>query len=503
MIPGPLPSADRARLVWVTRSAWWMVPIVLLLGVTIPKIGQGDWMRGDSAWYAAIAVQSWRTGSLWTLFEGPGRPYFNKPPLVFWIQGLWMSIAGVGAWQARAATIAAAVIAVTATSMIARHLAGRRVAMLSGSLLAVGIEFFRRTREISLDMWALAFMLLAALAMIRIAGTWRRDRPWLMVAGAAVGAALLVKPLVALAVPILMAAFLAWDSRRGVTRAIGPWRSAAIAASVAAIAVIIAAPWYVSMIRIHGEAFVAQHFGREIADRAAGQPVGGQSQAQPVWFYAINAASSWTFWIAAGSVALAVALEKGAGRWLDPARSSLRRFGLVWAAGWFILLTAFPDRRDRYALPIHAGLALAAGSVVGGRSRSVARAMRWAPGVAAAGACALALLPVRLQRPVNEQWPALFRWLDEGAIDRAWDGSFSGAPAARLYLQTGSWPITTRDPTGRLIAQPPVGAIVLYHRRGGWEPGFGETVVWRAGDLSAARVEALPWSPVPLADAGE
>ena len=79
----------------------WLIPIVVLFCVTLPHFGQGDWMRTDGAWYGAIGVQAWRTGELWTLQAEPGTPYFNKPPLVFWIHGLVLHTLGVGAWQAR------------------------------------------------------------------------------------------------------------------------------------------------------------------------------------------------------------------------------------------------------------------------------------------------------------------------------------------------------------------------------------------------------------------
>ena len=138
----------------------WLLPCVLLLSVTLPKLNQGDF-RGDAGWYSAIGLQAWRTGSLWTLYGEPGQPYFNKPPLAFWIHGLALHTLGPELWVARLPSILAATVCVLFTVAIVRHLAGRRAALLSGCVLALSLEFFRRTREISLDMWQAVFLLMA------------------------------------------------------------------------------------------------------------------------------------------------------------------------------------------------------------------------------------------------------------------------------------------------------------------------------------------------------
>lgn len=483
-----------------TRTLWWMIPIGVLLCCTLPHLAAGDWMRGDGSWYAAIGVQAWRNGSLWPLMEGPGREYLNKPPLGLWVYGLWLWVAGTGGWQARAASIMAAGLCVWAVAGIARVLGGRTVAAVCGALLAIDIEFFRRTREISLDLWNTAFMLLAALALVH-ALRGARTRWWLVaLAGASTGAALLTKPMVGLAAPLIVGAWVvarAWSMPSGRGRMIRGGVVAALVACVVGVA--IAAPWHIAMAREKGDTFTSQYFGREIADRVAGQLVGGQQEVKPWWFYLSNIASSWTTWLAAlGLLARAGFRARMSGR-----RASVARFGAAWALAWLVLLTAFPDRRDRYAIPLHAGVALAVGAPITGRRARTRSLLARGSGVLAAGAAVFAVLPVRVQRPIEPQWPALFAWLDRERPAEVWDGSFTGAPAARVYLRTGAWPRTTRDARGALVALPPRGAVILYHRRGGYGPGPGESEVWSQGQLKATRLDAEPWSPTPMADPGE
>ncbi|MCZ7633393.1 MAG: glycosyltransferase family 39 protein [Phycisphaerales bacterium] len=179
----------------------WLLPLVFLLCMTLPHLGQGDWQRTDGAWYGAIAVQAWRTGELWTLHGPPGQPYFNKPPLAFWLHGLSLHAAGPGAHAARLPSVLAACAGLLATVWTVRMLAGRRAALLSGATLSLTAEYLRRTREISLDLWQAAFILFAVALLVRATRTRRSGRAagtlWACASGASLGAALLTKPLVA------------------------------------------------------------------------------------------------------------------------------------------------------------------------------------------------------------------------------------------------------------------------------------------------------------------
>lgn len=491
-------------------------------GVTLPHFGDGDWMRGDSAWYAAIGVQGWKTGSLWTLFEAPGRHYFNKPPLGLWIEGLWLRVLGIGAWQGRSATVMAAMLCVLVASVIARRLGGRRAGLVGGLLLAVNIEFFRRTREVSLDMWNTLFMLAGAWMVVEAVLQARRGtraKSAGCVAGAAFGASLLTKPLVGLIGVGLVTLWMAWEAvadRSSRTASASADRSrgeaggkitfrwvVASAAGILVVAAAVAGPWHWSMVHLHGREFVDAYFGREIAERAGGGLVGGQRELQPPWFYIVNLWSAWTVWLLVLGLVVAIGARRARASVASATHGSLGRLALVWGLGWLVLLSAFSDRRDRYAIPVHAGVALMGAAVLDGRARDARRLTRILPWVVAGGGAVFAAAPVSVQRGVNPQWPELFAWLESQGVGEVWDGSFSGAPGARVYMERGAWPLQTRDAEGNVVATPPPGAIVLYHRRGGWGPGEGEVVVWSKGDLSATRRIAGVWSPAVVEDAGE
>src|SRR5262245_48789089 len=166
------------------RFARWRVyalPAVVTLALAIPHLGQGEFSV-DTGWYSAVALQAWRDGAhghpgaLWTLMgvggqgaEG-GVPYFNKPPLAFWIHGLALWAMGPTLAAARLPSVLAAVLAVITSAAVARRLAGPRVGLWAGLLLATTPEFTRHARAFSLDMWLTLFMLLSLWCIVRGAG---------------------------------------------------------------------------------------------------------------------------------------------------------------------------------------------------------------------------------------------------------------------------------------------------------------------------------------------
>src|SRR4051812_17905305 len=178
-----------------------LLPGLLLLMVTIPHLNQGDFRR-DTGRYAAVGLSMWRDSSPLRPQLNPETPYFEKPPLALCIHGFFLRVFGVHLTVARAPSILAAFGIIIFNGLIVRMLATRAEAMASGLVLALTYEFFRRTREISLDLWQLFFLMMAAFLVVRAAKSDKRQL--LALAGVPIGLALLCKPLVGLALlPIL------------------------------------------------------------------------------------------------------------------------------------------------------------------------------------------------------------------------------------------------------------------------------------------------------------
>lgn len=449
-----------------------VVPVVLFLAIALPHIDQGAF-RTDTGRYGAIGLEAVTRllagdlGSFFTLHAPPGEVYFNKPPLGIWIHGFVLKLLGPEVWAARLPTLFAAAVCVGLTVSIARRLTSAQLGLVAGLLLAMTYEFFRRVREISLDMWQLLFVLAAMWFVVRAVRSGKAS--WAVACGVPIGLALMTKPLVGLVALPILAGWAAWR---------GGMRIGAATLGGVVPALVVGLPWHLAMHVIHGDLFLDLYFGREIASRAA-----GEMETDPWWYYAPVLASSAPFLL--GLVFSCVQWKRGR---LRREAVDLVSLGLFWSGVWLLLISLFSDKSPRYALLVHPGVALAAAPgvvwAVHGLSRSLARrAGVLAAPVAAVAGLVFALAPVRVQPGPHERWTGLFAWLRDNNVEQAWVGGDDvvgmGYPkAARVYLELGWWP---KMPEGRAFES---GDVQLYHtpRARQWMRPE-EQIVYEAGEL--------------------
>ncbi len=434
-----------------------------------------------------------------------GVVYFNKPPLVLWIHGLVLWLLGPTLVAARLPSLVAALLTVIVLVRAARRTCGDAVALLAGVILATTIEFVRHTHAVSIDLWHALFVFAAAACFSSIlaipsskqgvdAGRNQHNKYIVrsIIAGVWIGLALMSKPLLALLVfPMLLVPSLFARGSLGI-RAI----LVALGASL-----VVALPWHLCMVALHGDAFISQYFGREIADRALGGMDNlNTAAASPFYYIAELARTGWP-WLATTLLAL-VALAR---------RQQLSRSAAVpillgcWVIAWFGLLSAFPDKRSRYLLVLYPPAAWISAQWIIMVAPVFLR--RWsdvfvraAAPVAIVGAIVVSTLPITMHRSQSESWNRFFAFLDIHPHQPLWQGGFIGSRAARVYLVTGAWPVPTHDTAGRrlLDRSPPPGVLIAYHSRDGLAPGVGETLLFQDGDLSITRLDVAPWQPIPL-----
>ncbi|MEI6167747.1 MAG: glycosyltransferase family 39 protein [bacterium] len=459
------------------RRFWiYALPVLLLLAVTLPHLEQGDF-RIETAHYAAVGLQAWQNPALfWTPHEHPAVPYFNKPPLVFWIHGLFLHLFGITLAAVRLPGIFAAAGCVILTIGITRRLSGRAVALLTGCIMALSYEFFRRSREICLDMWQLLFMLAAAWIWIAAAKSPHRHLFWL--AGLPLGLALMCKPLMALMLlPILLGWLLIGRQHRE--------RPSLIPVlTVMFTALLVALPWHASMIHLYGDRFVQQYFGHEVVARLQ-----GYRNREPVWYYAIEIGRSYWPWM--------IALFAGLFRWWQGPVSRHHRQMLwmasVWAGLWAVSLTLFPDKRPRYELPLYPMLAMiSAYGIATWGWRPLRHWYRCGLPLTAllvvALSLAIHLLPIQFQKPPEKDLTALVEWARLQDRTCVVSAAMTAIDESTVFLKAGYWP--TPLPLAPKPLKP--GSLVIYSDPFPWKPPASAKPVFNQGPYHVVEISSLP-----------
>ena len=256
-------------------AEWWIGAIALLGWVT--TLCLRPLLLPDEGRYVSVAWEMLRSGD-WLVPRLNGLPFFHKPPLFYWLTALAMGVGGVHEWMARAASAAAAGLAVVAMVRLTLLWCGPQLAkcvafvMLLQPLWLLGAQFA------NLDMLVAALIsvtvvLLAHAALLHMHG--ERYRAVLLLAYACAGLGVLAKGLIGVVLPALVIGLWLLSMRRWrtVLALLSPWG--------VLLFVAVAAPWFLLLQAQYGDFlhyfFVVQHFQRFAS--------GGFNNVEPGWFY--------------------------------------------------------------------------------------------------------------------------------------------------------------------------------------------------------------------------
>ena len=320
---------------------------LVLFVVLFWRLGAPSFWDPDEAHYAETTRELIDTGD-WLAPYYNDRPFFDKPILFHWLQGLAMKVAGPSELGARLFPALAALALIGVTAWLGVTLVSKDAGMVAALLLATNPAVFALARYAILDTVFTAFLFGGA-ALVTVAALQRRPRlqwpGYLLIALAVLtkGPIALVLCGLAFGLTILWSA----EARRRLfeLRLI----------SGTALVLLIAAPWFVLMWLRFRDAFVAGYLLDEnirlfATDRFA--PTASNS----VWFYFRVLAAGLLPW-----TALVV------GRLYDDLRAVVRRDGsldvvdvVLWS--WTIVIVGFftlsKFKLDHYVFPAAPALCL-------------------------------------------------------------------------------------------------------------------------------------------------
>jgi len=394
----------------------------------VPVLGLGaiGVLDYDEAAYAEVARVMWRSGD-WLVPRLCGETFFEKPPLLYWVQAAGFALFGVGPFGARIGTTLAGAAAPLALFAFARGPLGLRPAFFAGVALATSLELAALARVAFTDMLLVLWFTVCLGALHRAFERPERGLGWFALASVAAALAILTKGAIGVLLPGAAAlAQLVWLGR--VREMLRPAWFALGVPIVAGLGF----SWYLLLgltepggFTFMRDLFLEHHVGRFTA------PMQGHSGSP--FFYVPVLLVGFLPW----SPCLPLALARARLREHDERARFLRLFALF-SAIVFVFFSVAATKLPNYLAPVLPGVALLIGELFGReRERDRAFAGSFAASLAFALLLALALalaplVPARLPALLGERAEKLPGLAEPFAL-----GGFAPLAGALLVVGAG------------------------------------------------------------------
>jgi dolichol-phosphate mannosyltransferase len=315
-------------------------------GILYPKLSY-PLIEPDEGRYAEISREMLTSGD-WLVPQLDHEPFYDKPPLFFWLVAGSFKLLGTHEWVARLTPATATLLALLATFCFGTSMFGTRAGFLSACMLTLTIGYMELGRVIILDSLLACFVavsLFTAYAAIRGPQlNWR----WWVASAVACALAILAKGPVAFVLLCPPVVAYCWLNGCPSRPSLRNWLA------YAGIASGLAAPWYLAVLirdpRFAYHFFVEHHLARFLT---------AKFHEAPFWFYVPVLALGFLPWsILFPSFATFLCSRSLAVRSL---RTAALGFVLLWC-GWVVLFFSLSSGKlAPYMLPAAPAIALALG----------------------------------------------------------------------------------------------------------------------------------------------
>jgi len=349
-----------------SRERLWLV--LLLLGTALLSfwsLGGLPLVDVDEPVYGQVGKEMARSGvSGWLTPHYGGLPWFDKPPLFYWLTALSMRSFGVSEFAARfpSALLAVALVAVTYALARRAYPQAPRAALWAGFVLATNVQFFLLARATVTDM-TLALTLTSALFALYAWTQTNRGR-WIVLAGVMTGLAALTKGPVALVlIGVQAIAFLCLT--RQAKRLLSPalWGGFALC-------LVVGLPWFLAMIHLHGKLFID---GFLEANNVTRYLQAEHKETSPVWFFLPVLLGGFFPWSLALPGAFILAWRRGQEAWQARLVDNPALFLGLWVVLVFVFFSASQSKLITYIFPLYPAAAVLVGSWLAKRPETLAR----------------------------------------------------------------------------------------------------------------------------------
>ncbi|MEO8359459.1 MAG: glycosyltransferase family 39 protein [Vicinamibacteria bacterium] len=379
----------------VSRRFIWLLGFVLLLSAFAFVVGLSDAPIERAEIYFLDAARAMIERSDWLVPYYRGEPFYDKPPLTYWLLAASFQAFGPSLFSGRlvAALLALATLVVTALAtrrLVTRDSSGEvssegaAAAFFATGILATSYAFVSFARLTMSDMLLTLLTLLAGVAYLR-AETEARQA-WLVPCGVLLGLGFLAKgPIAWIYFGALLLAFAVIERR--VPRIFTP---AGVAGTIAAVGIGLSWFWFVYL--REGIEPLKWFFLRENLQRFAARTYDAD---QPFWYYFAVYAVEGLPWSL-----LAIPAAIFAFRASTP---KIFRVLLVWSLLMLVPLSLAKGKIDYYLLPMLPPLSILIGGYLatGRPSKGILRTLAIGAAVLLAAAIFFPMLPAPFAPPAS------------------------------------------------------------------------------------------------------
>ena len=318
--------------------------LLLLLGpVFLAGLGNAPLIDPDEGRYAEIPREMLVSGDFITPTLNYVK-YFEKPPLLYWVNAASMLLLGKNELAARLPSALAGLFTTLLVYMAGRRLYNRRTGLIAATILGTSAGFLIQSRIIITDMLLTMFLSLALFSFIMAARPGNSSqRTWYHLFFAGCAFAVLTKGLIGILIPgMILFWYLIFSRDWSLLNQI-PWISGII------LFMAISFPWFIAVSRENPEFlnffFIHEHFNR-FTSKVHGRY-------QPFWYFVPVIAAVLFPWC----TSIPSSLISGWKRWrLNRERSDL--FLVLWAVLPFLFFSLSSSKLAPYMLPVCPPIAL-------------------------------------------------------------------------------------------------------------------------------------------------
>lgn len=267
------------------QYGWLQVALLLVATVFVFTNLGYPLIDRDETRYAEIPREMLETGN-WVLPHLNFEPYYDKPPMLYWLCATSYLLFGISEWSARLVPAIAALLTLATTMFFASRWFNRKVGLFSGAVLMLSVGFAFVSRYLLID-GLFAFLVTLGLCTSLEAIRAKRIRmSWWLASAVITGLGILTKGPLAVVLwlpPIFAIAWISESYARIKVRHYVVYLGTSVA---------VAAPWFLAVARQDAN-FLTEFFVEHNLHRFA-----GGFHDRPIWYFIpvlLVAGHPWSF----------------------------------------------------------------------------------------------------------------------------------------------------------------------------------------------------------------